>query len=113
MPRFQYRALRPTGGEIAGELVAVDERDAAQRLQALGSYPIEIATPLARRPVLPRASALGKRLPGRELLLFTRQLATLLAAGVALDRALALVDAGHGRQPRRALAADLLSAINR
>ena len=42
MPLFHYRALRPSGGEIAGELTAVDERDAAQRLQAIGNYPIEI-----------------------------------------------------------------------
>jgi type II secretory pathway component PulF len=36
MPRFEYRALRPTGTEIAGELIAADERDAAARLQAAG-----------------------------------------------------------------------------
>ena len=45
MPRFEYRALRPTGTEIAGELIAADERDAAARLQAGGSYPIEITQP--------------------------------------------------------------------
>src|SRR5262249_37487652 len=90
MPRFHYRALRGTGGEIAGELVAATERDAAQRLQALGSYPIEIATAAGRR-VMPRTVLRGRRLPGSALVLFTRQLATLLAAGVALDRSLVLV----------------------
>ncbi|HTQ33149.1 MAG TPA: hypothetical protein VMI30_03165, partial [Stellaceae bacterium] len=54
MPLFHYRALRPSGGEIAGELDALDERDAAQRLQAIGNFPIEITLPdsgvrLARR----------------------------------------------------------------
>ncbi|MBV8775840.1 MAG: type II secretion system F family protein, partial [Alphaproteobacteria bacterium] len=45
MPLFHYRALRPSGGEIAGELTADNERDAAQRLQAIGNYPIEITLP--------------------------------------------------------------------
>jgi type II secretory pathway component PulF len=49
VPRFRYRALRPTGAEIAGELVAADEHDAVARLQAIGSYPIEISAPAARR----------------------------------------------------------------
>ena len=48
MPRFQYRALRPSGGEITGELVAADERDVAVRLQAAGDYPIEAVTMMDR-----------------------------------------------------------------
>ena len=113
MPHFAYRALRPSGGEIAGELVADDERDAAARLQALGSYPIEIALPTGRRLLTGPLVVRGGRLPARELVLFTRQLATLIGAGVALDRALGLVGAGRGRRPGRALALDLLAAINR
>src|ERR1051325_1324615 len=49
VPLFRYRALRPTGAGIAGELVAADEQDAVARLQAIGSYPIEISAPAARR----------------------------------------------------------------
>ena len=48
MPRFRYRALRQTGGEVSGELVATDERAAATQLQAIGSLPIEIAPAAAR-----------------------------------------------------------------
>ncbi len=43
MPRFRYRALRPVGGEVAGELVADDAGAAASQLQSAGSFPIEIA----------------------------------------------------------------------
>lgn len=109
MPRFRYRALRPSGGEVAGELTAADERDAAAQLQAVGNYPIEIAAPAAFgfRLRLPRP-----RLPARELVLFTRQLAVLVGAGVSLDRALALIGGG-GRAGRVRLAGDLLAAVNR
>src|SRR5581483_4801796 len=96
MPRFRYRALRPSGGEVAGELTAADERDAAAQLQAVGNYPIEIAAPAAFgfRLRLPRP-----RLPARELVLFTRQLAVLVGGG--------------GRAGRARLAGDLLAAVNR
>ena len=108
MPRFQYRALRQSGAEIAGELVAENERDAAARLQAIGHYPIEIGAPAGIRAQFGRARFAvsgARRLRAREVVLFTRQLAALVGAGVGLDRALGLVG---GR-----LAADLLAAVNR
>ncbi|HEX3953431.1 MAG TPA: type II secretion system F family protein, partial [Stellaceae bacterium] len=117
MPTFHYRALRASGGEIAGELVAADAREAAARLQALGSYPIEItapsgSVPTARGPAFGSTSG-GRRVAARELILFTRQLGALIGAGVTLDRALSLIAGGRGRAATRALAVDLLAAINR
>lgn len=113
MPRYRYRALRPTGSEIAGELVAADRQDAAAQLQSVGSFPIEVTAP-TRRPLSGISMPLGaaRRVGGRDLVLFTRQLATLVAAGVTVDRALAVISGG-GRSPARRLAADLLAAVNR
>ena len=113
MPRFHYRAMRPAGTEIAGELTAANERDAAARLQALGNYPIEITAPAERRLVARRFGGVGRRIAARDLVLFTRQLATLVTAGVALDRALSLIGDGRGRVAGRRLAAELLAAVNR
>ncbi len=113
MPLYHYRALRPSGGEIAGELTADDEREAVQRLQAVGNYPIEISLPEARaRPALRFAASRGA-VSARDRILFTRQLATLLGAGVALDRGLALIAAAPDAKRRARLAADLLAAVNR
>jgi general secretion pathway protein F len=114
VPQFHYRALRPSGGEIAGELTADNERDAAQRLQAIGNFPIEITlseagASLARHFTFTR----GNGIPARDRILFTRQLATLLSAGVALDRALSLIAATPGAKRRARLAAELLAAVNR
>ena len=113
MPRFRYRALRPTGAEIAGELVADDSVDAAARLQAIGSYPIEIAAP-AKSGLLTARLSLGRtRIASRDLILFTAQLAALTGAGVALDRALTLIGSGRGRRRSSRLALELLGAVNR
>jgi len=113
VPVFQYRALRPSGAEITGELDADNERDAAQRLQSIGNYPIEITPPKAGGDFLRGLTPVRRAVPARELILFTRQLATLLGAGVALDRALALIAAAPGGKRRARLAADLAAAVNR
>jgi general secretion pathway protein F len=111
MPRYRYRALRHTGGEVQGELVAVDEREAASRLQATGNFPIEIA-PTTRRRAAATQSGSG-RLPARELILFTRQFSALVSAGIAVDRALALIAGDHDHSRRVELANGLLAAVNR
>lgn len=113
MPRFRYRALRPTGAEIAGELVAADEGEAVTQLQAIGSYPIELSAPAARRIFGGWLSGMRSRISGRDLVLFTQQLAALIGAGVALDRALGLIAGGRGRARGRGLAEQLLGAVNR
>lgn len=112
MPLFQYRALRPSGGEIAGELTADSERDAAQALQAAGNFPIEIMLPETGAQPAPRIIARGG-VSVRDRVLFTRQLATLLGSGVSLDRGLSLVAAAPGAKRRAGLAAELLAAVNR
>ncbi len=109
MPRFRYRALRRSGDPIEGELVADDERAAALHLQSAGSFPVEIA-PASSAPALPRRG--GRKLSARESVLLTRQLAALLGAGVALDRALALI-AGERTGRRARLAASLRAAVER
>jgi general secretion pathway protein F len=112
MPRFQYRALRQSGAEIAGELVAADEREAVLRLQAIGNLPIEI-TEGAQDAAWRWRRLRAERLGARELVLFTRQFAALAEAGVTVDRALALIAASRGRPSRARLAEDLLAAVNR
>src|SRR5690348_2872191 len=113
MPQFRYRALRSSGAEITGELTAADEQEATARLQAGGNFPIEVAPP-AHRPV-PAFGLAGRTraVPARDLVLFTRQLATLVGAGIRLDRALALIADGRGRIAGRRLAGSLLAAANR
>jgi len=105
--------LRPSGAEIAGELVADNERDAAARLQAIGTYPIEIGAPAGRSRFTFRLTRGSRRLPARDQVLFTRQLAALVGAGVGLDRALTLIGSGTGRAAPLHLAGELLAAVNR
>ncbi|MGC8475134.1 MAG: type II secretion system F family protein [Acetobacteraceae bacterium] len=107
MPEFRYRAIGPTGEVIAGRQTAADRSALAAALRRSGH------TPLSARELRPgrswRLSLLAR--PGLSLperVLFTRQLATLLRAGLPLHRALELLrDLMTTATGRRTLAAAL------
>jgi general secretion pathway protein F len=109
MPRFQYRALSPTGEIVAGELDGPDSTTIIERLHDQALMPIDAVEERAR----PRR-ALEFRLYRRhsvrpsDLALLTQQLSRLLKAGLPLDRALEIlanlaVDKRSGRAVRGTL----------
>ncbi|KPV40199.1 hypothetical protein AN478_08715 [Thiohalorhabdus denitrificans] len=92
MPTFRYRAQDAQGQTVIGTLEAESSRDAADRLSADNAVPLEIVK--ARGGEGADGAALRNRLLSRKvpleaLILFSRQMATLLRAGVPLLRALA------------------------
>lgn len=116
MPDFQYVALDRAGKRVTGTLQGRDSADAAARVRSLGYFPVEIASPngSARpsgrsvagigsgltRPILQpstetgapaKAPVTGKRVPRLQILLFTRELADLIDAGLPIDRALSVL----------------------
>ena len=93
MARFRYKAATAAGEVLEGEVDAPSRVLALDRLRRKGHLPIRVE-PLvgaaADRP-LDRSRRRRDRLPGRELALVTREMATLLNAGLPLDRALSLI----------------------
>ena len=82
------------GQTIDGVMEAPDARGVVERLQRDAYFPIQV-TPQERAPVGLRRSRcrpLGRRAGSRagDLVAFTQQLATLLEAGLPLDRALGI-----------------------
>jgi len=89
MPLFNYRATDVAGKIVQGTLEAREERLVVQHLQQGGLIPIRIAREDAapgRPPGL--LSVRGRRIPPGDVVLFTRELAALLQAGLPLDRSL-------------------------
>lgn len=101
MPTFSYRAVAPHGRTLSGVEDAASASALEQVLGARGLYPLEIApsTPVAHRPRRPLWS--NRRADVVEAF---RHLATLLAAGFPLDRAL-------GTVARVAARADVAAAV--
>lgn len=93
MAQFQYRATDFQGKIVEGSMEAGDDRSVVQRLREKGLIPIKIgagSAPAARTAKAITLPTLGKskRVKTPELLIFTRELATLLQAGMPLDRSL-------------------------
>lgn len=104
MPVFGYRGLSADGRTVAGVVDADSARTARGKLRSLGIFPTDIseeaAAPAEAAPWL-RLPALGRRMPAAELSLMTRQLGTLLGAGVPLVEALGALAEQAGRPAAR------------
>jgi type II secretion system protein F len=95
MGTFQYTATDRSAKVIRGSMEAADERVVVAWLRANGYYPIKVGQPGASaeaRPGLARLPTRFARGPSaQDVLAFTQQLATLLEAGMELDRSLAIL----------------------
>ncbi len=83
MPKYQYTAQNEAGKKVKGVRDAADEKDLYQRLRQEGLY---LLTQKEKRDMQTR-----KKIKTKDLADFCRELATLLAAGVSLVRALGII----------------------
>ena len=109
MATYHYRALASDGKTLTGTLSVNDDRSAARELRRQGLTPVFIGTarPGGLTLKLPR---FGKRRL-HDVLHFTQEMATLLNAGVPLDRALTITSEISERPQFRDVLADLLKAL--
>lgn len=99
MPSFRYLALDPQGRRRRDLIQADSERHARQLLREQGLFARELTaqTATTRRPS-------GQRLSHAQLCELTRQLATLLGAGIPLSEALVTLERQLEPRSRRVLA---------
>lgn len=103
MANFEYIALDAKGEETTGSIKANDEADAISQLRKQGLYPTQVAAAgkggvsgSAKRKAKKGGKGKGKaaaggRVKGKILMIFTRQLATLVDAGLPLLRGLSVL----------------------
>jgi type IV pilus assembly protein PilC len=107
MANFQYSALDPKGEQATGTLSAATEAEAIQQLRAKGLYPTQIseegktkgkgksAPAKAKGKAASKPSAkghVGGSIKPKSLMIFTRQLATLIDSGLPLLRSLTVLE---------------------
>jgi general secretion pathway protein F len=106
VPVYAYRGLSTDGHAVTGVVDAESPRGARVKLRRTGVFPTELSEEQAsaRRAAF-TLGRLGERVPTQELAAVTRQLATLIGAGLPLVEALAAL-AEQAERPtlRRALA---------
>lgn len=102
MPLFQYKAATHAGEVVEGRLEADSRAALVAHLQDMGLVPIRAEEVQAKTQ--PRKRFLGRwrrRIQAKEVTSFTLELATLLHAGVALDRALQILISTSGNPELR------------
>lgn len=93
MPSFHYKAVSVDGEALEGEMEARAQAGVVERLQAMGYIPIrvEAAQSEAAADAASFAWLRSSRVNQAEVGVFTSEIATLLHAGLPLDRALEIL----------------------
>ncbi len=102
MPEYVYTAYDSTGNRITGKIEASDENAAVAILKRQGL--IVIGLKKARSPILSISLFSGsKKIGDRQLAVISRQLASLLSAGIPLVDALGTLKEEYGGNEKRIL----------
>lgn len=116
MPVYEYRALDKKGKEQKGVIIdAESESSAKSRLRSSGMYPVELkkSTSKSRGPSV-RGSGISffNTVKSEDINVITRQLATLLGAGIPLVQALSSLIEQLDHPLLRSIIAQIRESVN-
>lgn len=116
MPIYEYKAFDQKGKSKKGIIEAESEAGARNKLRAAGKYPVELKENLSRSTKAGRAalgsSVMFERVKSVEIHIFTRQLTTLLGAGIPLVSALSSLLAQTANPALKKVLAQIKDAVN-
>lgn len=104
MATFHYKALAPDGRTRLGVLAVESDKAAVRELKRQGLTPIFVG---AEKPGGLQLPSFGRKARASDVLHFTQEVATLLNAGVPLDRALEIVSELTEKDRFRSIVVDL------
>lgn len=103
---FVYEGLNRRGGKIKGEVYAGSPTEAKGNLKRQGITPTKV-----KKKPQPLFGSGGKPVDSKDIAVFTRQVATMLTAGVPLVQALDMIAKGAEKQSMSKLVQDVLSQV--
>jgi len=111
VPNFNYKSVDAKGTVSSGTMVGNSEKDIASFLNQNGQYPIDIYEE-GKKSVLSQDIQLGSgRVKTVHVIVFCRQLAAMLKAGMPLDRALTTQQGQTENRQMRAAVAKLTAQV--
>jgi general secretion pathway protein F len=118
MTTFSYKAADQSGKIVTGTQDALDEKSVVAALQARGYIPIRITSGAGASSRLSsrwqkRIFGILNRISDRDILRFTEDLATLLGAGITLDRGLQILRDAAEKQAFISVLSDVLKTIQK
>src|SRR5687768_8669638 len=98
MPKYSYEALDKGGKQVKGVIEASNEEIIIEKLRDMGYYPLRV-TPSREKTAaqadistLPGLKWFFHRVKTKHIMTFTRQLATLIDAGLPIMRSLSILN---------------------
>jgi len=114
MPTFTYEAMNSVGQPVKGTIDATNSDEAIAKVRAQGNFPTKIKEKAVRRGGARKVAAAGAaeqprrakrggggRAPAKLISLFTRQLSTLVSAGLPIVRSLQILEEQQKPGPMR------------
>jgi general secretion pathway protein F len=114
VPSYQYLAVDADGQRKSGAIDAANEAAARALLVRRRLLPVQIGAAgasKARGEATAKPAAQGAKLNHKALLLFTRQLATLIDAAVPIDEALAMIAVQQENAAARHIISDVQAGV--
>ena len=116
MAVFNYKALNAKGRNVSGVVDADSVRSARQKLKTMGMFPTEVhesrATVGSRNLLKSLGSSRPKRVNTSQLGVVTRQLATLISAGMPLVESLKALGQQIDQPALKEVVADVCDKVN-
>jgi len=113
MPAYSYEALNPQGRTEQGLIEADNERAARNQLRAQGLLPLALqAVGRPKAGLLDTVVWQARVFSRTDLVVWTRQLASLVAAGLPLERCLSALSEEAASPAQRDLVAQLRAEVN-
>jgi type IV pilus assembly protein PilC len=119
MPDYKYTAIDRTGSQTSGRIEAANDEQARQKLMAKGLMVTTLASDAgaAKPAAAPAAPAkagfsFGSKVTQNDVTIMTRQLATLITAGLPLLRALELITKQERNPAFKAILANVAESVS-
>jgi type II secretion system protein F len=116
MAIFSYKATDYNGKIVKGFLEATDDKGVVTKLDSMGYIPIRITLAGVEKrkyqlDVSDVFSSIFKRVSGKDVMLFTQDLATLLEAGLPVDKSLAILTEVTEKDKFKEIIQDILKTV--
>ena len=116
MTVYSYKATDKSGKFVEGDLDAPDYRAAIQQIRQLNYFPVKVAEGKSSASLASRFKIsmprLGSRVPTKDLMTLTQQLATLVNSGLTLDDGLSTLVKLAETEETRSLLADIRKRVH-
>ena len=109
MPQFSYTARDNGGQVVAGELETIDEQQALAALLNRGLMVVSIE----QKTQLKKKTRVSQNVKTADLVVFTRQLATMMDAGLPLVQCLTALSEQSGSKALKEVLADITGQVER